>query len=48
MRSAPSHDSYWLKDGNSLLVKWAYFSSADCICWVPALGRENGRNSVSK
>ena len=48
MRSAPSHDSYWLKDGNSLPEKWAYFSSAACICWVPALGREKGRNSVSK
>ena len=48
MRSAPSHDSYWLKEGKSVLEKWEYFSSAFCICSVPALGRENGRNSVSK
>src|SRR5579863_6909669 len=48
IRSAPSQDSYWLKLGNWLLEKCAYFSSADCICRVPASGIWDGRNSESK
>ncbi len=48
MRSAPTQDSYWLKFGNSLLVKCSYFSNAPCIWCVPALGSWNGRNSESK
>ena len=48
MRSAPAHDSYWPKFGNSLLVKCAYFSMAACICSVAALGRSQGRNRERK
>ena len=48
MRSAPSHDSYWLNDGNWFGLKCAYFSSAACIWCVPAFGSWNGRKAVLK
>src|SRR5580692_8460650 len=48
MRSAPAQASYWPNVGNWVLVKWAYFSRAPCICSVPALGNEKGRNSDKK
>ena len=48
MRSAPAQASYWPRFGNWVLVKWAYFSMAACICSVPALGSENGRKSDRK
>src|SRR3984957_15392231 len=48
IRSAPAQASYWPNVGNWVLVKWAYFSMAACICWVPALGSDHGRKSERK
>ncbi len=48
MRSAPAQASYCEKVGNWVDVKWAYFCNAACICSVPALGSEKGRNNDRK
>src|ERR1700683_2560487 len=45
IRPTPSHPSYWLKAGNSEDVKCSYFSSAACICMVPASGSAKGGHS---